>query len=185
MHPKKRRLFIGIPLSDALRKRLGRDMASWEPAKEALILTPPENLHVTLFYLGFVEEEAVPEICRKAGEACEAIPSFELDFTETVLMDGPERPKMIWLSGEASEPLKNLREAIEKVFASFVTEKKSFRPHVTLAKIKKAKWQKLPEKPKLKEKVSFVEPVDAISVFESLSINGKRRYDPIDTFPLG
>lgn len=180
----KRRLFVGISLSEALKKRLVRDMSAWTPAKEALILTVPDNLHVTLFYLGFVEEEEVPEVCRKVGEASQGIPSFELTFTEMALVDGPEHPKMIWLTGEPSEPLKNLREAVEKTFSSFVASKKSFRPHVTLAKIKKAKWQKLPEKPKLKDGVLFVDPVESISVFESLSINGKRRYEAIDTFPL-
>lgn len=179
---KTRRLFVGIPLSPQLRKRLMREMQTWP--EEAVLLTAEENLHVTLFFLGFVNEEQVPEVCAKVGEACEGMVSFELDFTGMKLLDDDEHPKMIWLTGEASEDLRQLREAMEKVFSSFVAEKKAYRPHVTLAKIKKPKWLKLAQKPKLKEQVSFVEPVDTVCVFESLSINGKRRYEPIDTFPL-
>ena len=80
--------------------------------------------------------------------------------------------------------LKQVREAVEKAFSSFVVEKKAYAPHVTLAKIKKQKWLALPEKPALKERWHLIEMVDTVCVFESLSLDGKRRYEPIDTFPL-
>ena len=69
-------------------------------------------------------------------------------------------------------------------FSSFVVEKKSYSPHITLAKIKKPKWLDLLEKPEIRERWHLIEMVDSISVFESLSVDGKRRYEPIDTFPL-
>ncbi|MBI2439652.1 MAG: RNA 2',3'-cyclic phosphodiesterase [Candidatus Moranbacteria bacterium] len=177
-----RRLFIGIPLSPPFRKRLSREIHQWP--KEAVLPTAEENLHVTLLFLGFVQEDQVPSICAKVGEACKNFESFELFFTGIKLLDNDEHPKMIWLTGEASEELKNLREAMEKKFSAFITEKKSYRPHVTLAKIKKQKWLSLSEKPKFKEQTSFVEPVDTVCIFESLSLDGKRRYEPIDTFAL-
>ncbi len=177
-----RRLFVGIPLSPELRKRLKREMTSWP--KEAVLQTAEENLHITLLFLGFIQEGNVPYICARAGEACREIRSFELLFTSFQLLESDEHPKMIWLSGEPSEELKRLREALEKAFSSFIVEKKVYRPHVTLAKIKKTKWSTLRKKPVLREAVRFVEPVDTVSVFESLVIDGKRRYEPIDTFPL-
>lgn len=179
---KTRRLFVGIPLSKELKKRLGQEMEAFP--KEASLLTRPENLHVTVFFLGFVHEEQVADVCARVGEACADLEAFELQFRSLRLMESAENPKMIWLDGEASEGLKKLREAIEKEFSSFVVEKKAYRPHVTLAKIKKPKWLKLSEQPKLKEKLHLMELVDTVCVFESLSLDGKRRYEPIDTFPL-
>lgn len=179
---KTRRLFVGIPLSKELKKRLIREMDAFP--QSASLLTREENLHVTVFFLGFVHEEQVADVCARVGEACAELESFELEFTGLKLMDSDENPKMIWLEGQASEGLKKLREEIEKEFSSFVTEKKIYRPHVTLAKIKKQKWLALPEKPILKEKLHLMEPVDTVCVFESLSIDGKRRYEPIDTFSL-
>lgn len=179
---KTRRLFVGIPLSLQLRKRLTQEMEGWP--KEAVLRTVEENLHVTLFFLGFIQEEEVGEICARVGEACKDIESFELQFTGMKLMENEESPKMIWLTGEASDELRLVLEKIERAFSSFVSEKKIYRPHITLAKIKKSKWLKLENKPTLKEKVSFIETVENIAVFESLSLEGKRRYEPIDTFPL-
>lgn len=179
---KTRRLFVGIPLSSAFRKRLTQEQTTWP--KEAVILTAPENLHITLFFLGFVREEEVANVCLQVSEACKSIESFELTFNEIKLMDSPDAPKMIWLSGEPSDALRILRETIEKAFSSFITEKKSYRPHVTLAKIKKSQWLKLDKKPRLKEKLLLIEPVDTVAVFESLSLDGKRCYEQIDTFSL-
>lgn len=179
---KTRRLFVGIPLSAPLRKRLTQEMQTWP--KEAVLRTAEENLHVTLFFLGFIQEEHVGEICARVGEVCKDVESFELIFTGMQLVENEESPKMIWLAGEVNDALRILLEKIEKAFSSFVTERKIYRPHVTLAKIKKSKWLKLSEKPRLKEKLSVVEPVDTVAVFESLSLDGKRRYEQIDTFPL-
>ncbi|MDD2766427.1 MAG: RNA 2',3'-cyclic phosphodiesterase [Candidatus Moranbacteria bacterium] len=179
---KTRRLFVGIPLSSQLRKRLMQEMELWP--KEAVLRTTEENLHVTLFFLGFVQEEEVGEMCRRVGEVCKNIESFELSFTSMTLMENAENPKMIWLTGEPSDELRSVLEKIEKAFSSFISEKKIYRPHVTLAKIKKSKWLKLETKPVLKESVLLNETVEDIAVFESLSLDGKRRYDPIDTFSL-
>ncbi|PJA85762.1 MAG: RNA 2',3'-cyclic phosphodiesterase [Candidatus Moranbacteria bacterium CG_4_9_14_3_um_filter_45_14] len=179
---KTRRLFVGIPLSSQLRKRLTQEMETWP--KEAILRTMEENLHITLFFLGFIQEEEVGEICRRVGEVCKDIESFELQFTGIKLMKNEVSPKMIWLTGEASDELRLTLERIEKAFSSFVSERKTYRPHITLAKIKKSKWLKLENKPELKERISFIETVENIAVFESLSLDGKRRYEPIDTFPL-
>jgi 2'-5' RNA ligase len=179
---KTRRLFVGIPLSAPLRKRLVQEMQTWP--KEAVLRTSEENLHVTLFFLGFIQEEEVGEICARVGEVCINYESFELQFSGMKLMGSKESPKMIWLAGKASDELRLLLEKIEKAFSSFVSEKKQYRPHITLAKIKKSKWLKLESKPELKEKLSLHESVESIAVFESLSLDGKRRYEAIDTFPL-
>lgn len=157
-------------------------MEAWP--KEAVLFTAPENLQVTLFFLGFVREENVAEVCARVSSVCRDIESFELEFSGMKLMESEETPKMIWLTGEPSEALRLILESIEKEFSAFITEKKIYRPHVTLAKIKKSKWLKLVEKPVIKEKLFMVESIDTIAVFESLSLDGKRRYEQIDTFPL-
>lgn len=179
---KTRRLFVGIPLSSQLRKRLVQEMEHFP--KEAVLLTREENLHVTVFFLGFVHEEQVADVCVRVGEACQELSSFEIEFQGMRLMESEENPKMVWLVGKANEDLKKVRQAVEKAFSSFVVEKKSYSPHITLAKIKKPKWLALTEKPLIKEKLHLNEMVDSIAVFESLSLDGKRRYEPIDTFPL-
>ena len=180
MRYPRRKLFIGLPLSSALRKRLSREVGIWP--KEAIIPTREENLHITLLFLGYVYEEQIPQVSEKLSLAVDGVEMFELSKME--LMDSAENPKMIWLTGEPSEELRILREQIEKAFSTFVAEKKTYRPHITLAKVKKPKWIALEKKPVLKESLNFIESIDSVVLFESLDIDGKRHYEPIDTFPL-
>lgn len=179
---KTRRLFIGLPLSDALRKRLSFEMD--QLPNHAILPTAPANLHVTLMFLGFVHDEEVPAICERVGGVAESMESFELSFTGMKLLEDALHPKMIWLTGEASDGLRVLREEMEKAFSAFVVEKKAYSPHVTLAKIKRTKWLALDPPPVLKEKLSILELIDTVVVYESLSLDGKRRYESIATFSL-
>lgn len=186
MHYEKRRLFIGIHLSPFVRKKLHQEVQSW--GKELLIPTNEENFHITLHHLGFVLEDHIPELISRLTEAADTIESFEVSFKDIQILESLENPKLIWLSGEASEPLRQLHEAVEKALGVFTAERKSFRPHVTLAKIKKAKWLKAHQEntgiPKIKMCLNLSDPVESITLFETVVRDGKRLYDPIATFPL-
>ncbi len=183
MHYQNRRLFVGIPLSAALRKRLASIAKGFEG--EAFLPVRPENYHVTLMFLGFVSEEHIFEITEKVEEAVSGMAPFELRFSGITAVDDPADPKQFWLSGEPSAGLKALRENLEKAFQSFMSEKKAFRPHVTLFKIKRSEWRALGEVPKVEQPLNLVEPVETVALFESTVIDGKRSYEIIDAFPLG
>jgi 2'-5' RNA ligase len=183
MHYQKRRLFIGIPLSAPLKKRLSALASKFEG--EAFLPVRPENYHVTLLFLGFVSEEDLYEISQKIGEAVEGNEPFEIRFSGITAVDDPEDPKQFWLLGEASEELRELREKLEKSFQSFIREKKSFRPHVTVFRVKRSKWRALESVPQVEQSLNLVEPVETVALFESTVIDGKRSYEIIDSFPLG
>lgn len=187
MHYQKRRLFIGIHLSPFLRKKLNQEVQTW--GKEVLIPTNEGNFHITLHHLGFVLEDQIPELCEHLAEAVADIQTFDVSFRDIEILESLENPKMIWLSGEPSEPLRHLHEAVEKALGIFVTERKSFRPHVTLAKIKKAKWLRAQKEggnlPKIKMCLNVNDPVESITLFETTVREGKRFYDPLATFSLG
>ena len=111
---KTRRLFIGLPLSDALRKRLVLEMDALPQI--ALLPIAKDNLQVTLMFLGFVHDEDVPEMCQRVGEVAQRVEPFELSFTAIKLVESAENPKMITLVGEPSDGLRHLREEMEKAF---------------------------------------------------------------------
>lgn len=182
MDTNRRKLFFGLALSPALRRELSRLVQAWP--EEALILTREENFHVTLYFLGFVAEAEIPGISEKIREIMKNQESFEITFKEITLIPDGHNPKMIYLSGEPSAELLSLQESVEKVFSPYLTAKKSYRPHATLARVRRAQWAKLPAKPALPAKVHYTEPVDSLTLFESVVIEGKRSYVAIDTYPL-
>jgi 2'-5' RNA ligase len=184
----KRRLFVGIGVSPFVQKKLAKEVEGF--GKDLVIPTQPENFHITLCLLGFILEDEIPTLCEALEVAAARARSFEVSFSAIEVMDSLENPKNIWLTGEANEDLRKLHQEVEKALGIFVTERKSYRPHITLAKIKKAKWllaaaDDQAALPKIKERLHITDPVETITLFESASIDGKRIYDPLATFMLG
>ncbi len=178
-----RRLFVGIPLSERLQKRLASEIARFEHLP--IIPTRKGNFHITLLFLGFVNEEGIPDIIEALEDAVTSIEPFEVDLTEIRAEPNPEHPTMIWFAGEPSEELVKLRNAVSAALAYLTPESKTFRPHVTLAKIRRGKYEALETKPEFGKPLHVIEPVDSVALFESTTVDGKRAYLPLAELPFG
>jgi 2'-5' RNA ligase len=182
-HMNERRLFFGIALSGAAKKPIMREMMKWETLP--LFSTFPENLHVTMFFLGFIEDGMLPDIVSRAAELCTRCEPFDVDFSDIILAPEGKDPSMIWLQGVPSEGALALRNGLEQTFSSKRAENKRFSPHVTLARLRKSAWNKLETKPIFPKTLLVSESVSSLTLFESVSEDGKRKFVPIDEFPLG
>jgi len=179
---QKRKIFIEIEVPNQVKKRLVERTEKWQnlPIKWAR----QENLHITLLFLGYVDESVMPDICQKVSEAASKIESFDIQFNKIEIGPSPEKPQTVWFAGEPSEELKNLYEAVEKELDIFQTEKKQFRPHITLGKIKKGKWEELAQTPVIEESFKISFSVDNIFVMESSAEEGGQEYHVIESCPL-
>lgn len=177
-----KRLFVGLSLSSLLTKRLGRETEAFRDWP--IIPTRKENLHVTMLFLGFVAEENLDEIIPCIEEAVKGVGSFELRFNRIGYFPDDEHPTMVFLYGEDDPMILKLRQNLDRELGYLVPEKKSFRPHITLGKLRRGKFEALAEKPNFDKAVNLVEPVSFVTLFESTSVNGKRTYLPLAEFPL-
>lgn len=144
----------------------------------------PENFHITLSFLGFVDDESLAGICLAVKEAAEDFESFDVDFEGIRLGPDSENPKLVWIFGGANEELRKLQMEIEKSMDTFVSEKKEFKPHITLGKIEKEKWKLLFQKPKIEEGFKISVPVESVDVFESKIEKGRTRYTVLESCEL-
>lgn len=178
----KRKIFLNIAIPPKVRRRFLSSVEKWTdlPVK----WTKEANLHVTLLFLGYVETEDLPGICEKIRQATEDHDIFDLDFEGIGLAPDPDDPQYVWAIGQASEELKDLREDVEKALGSFTHELKSFRPHVTIGRIRANKWSELPEKPAIDLKFSLAIPVEAVEVMASDFGEGDSEYSVIEACPL-
>lgn len=180
----EKRLFFGIPLEPRSQKRILRAQEGWDTLP--LLLSRPEFLHVTILFMGFLKNEDIPGISEVARSICAGIEPFDIVFDEIVLAPDTEHPKMIWLSGQENDSLLALRNAFEREFSEKLAENKRFRPHVTLAKIRRNRWDALAaeNRPAFPIPLSVVESVSSVVLFESTTDGGGRQYIPLDEYPL-
>ncbi len=127
---KSQKLFFALwpdpETRDGLR-RIGRGLSSHGGRP-----THPEDLHLTLVFLGQVEAERFDCVIQ-AAEAVSAGPlQFKIDRAGHW-----KRPKILWCGpSEPSQPLQQLVEDLQEELAQcdFQPEKRPYCPHVTLAR---------------------------------------------------
>jgi RNA 2',3'-cyclic 3'-phosphodiesterase len=178
----QRRIFIGISVPKEVKKRLVQKTEKWQ--EFPVVWTKPEKFHITLSFLGFIDDSALAEACDRVKEVAENFEAFDFDLNKIEL--GPDKgdPKMAWAVGDPSEELKKLQEEIEKALDIFKAEKKEFRPHLALGRIRKKKWDELAEKPKIEEKINYLIPVESVEIFETKLDRAEGEYFIFESCPL-
>lgn len=185
---KKRRIFIAINLSSEIKQELSVFQEEWKDLPSKWV--DPENLHITLAFLAYLKE---PQI-KKVGESIKKIaPShnpFSIHFSE--IDYGPKDkgiPRLIWVKGEKTEELQSLKKNLDTTLQKsigFKPRKRPFRPHITLARIKKWEWKRIePEdRPQIPVPVSLNHKVNSIEVMESKLKRGGPEYQVLESISL-
>ncbi len=102
----------------------------------------PENLHLTLKFLGELTPAQIDRVCRAATRAAPCVsPPIKLSARGLGVFPHYRRPRVIWtgLSGD-TPPLFALQETLADNLAEigFAKEKRKFTAHLTIGRIKAA-----------------------------------------------
>ena len=96
----------------------------------------PEALHLTLKFLGDVDEAREPSLRAALGQVCNDARPVTLHIEGFGVFPDFRRPRVVW-AGVAPDPgLELLQHRVEQAFGplGFPTEGKPFRPHLTLGR---------------------------------------------------
>ena len=99
--------------------------------------TRPENVHLTLKFLGDVRAEALNNIRAALGEVCAQHAPFDAALAELGAFPSARRAKTLWIGvGEGSDRLRSLAADVDDALAplGFEREKRPHVPHLTLGR---------------------------------------------------
>ena len=107
-------------------------------ASASLKVVGPEQLHLTLKFLGETEEGLVPEIVTAIREACAGVRPFEVAVRGTGGFPSLSRMSVVWVGVEGAEPLARIARTLETSLEplGFPPERRDWKAHVTLARVK-------------------------------------------------
>jgi 2'-5' RNA ligase len=99
----------------------------------------PENLHITVKFLGRIDETRVPAVIEALHTAATGRHAFDLEIVSLGAFPSPTRPRVLWAGvTEGETPLAALAAAVDDALAplGFPRETRAFTAHVTLARVR-------------------------------------------------
>ncbi|MFA5625268.1 MAG: RNA 2',3'-cyclic phosphodiesterase [Bradymonadales bacterium] len=143
IHNEYHHLFIAIDIDIKLVERLTlvqNDLGKIINARGASVRwTAPENLHLSLKFLGSHDFALLPELCGYIDDAVRDFPSFSINTAFIGAFPHPDCPRIIYASTDQGlDKLQELRKRVDDVLAlyQFVPDKRPYLPHITLGRVK-------------------------------------------------
>lgn len=131
------RLFVALDLPEAVKDGIV-DWGREELRDPALRAVPPESLHITLAFLGYLPEKEIAALGEIVSGLGSAAPTIELG--DPVAKPSPRRARLFALPA-SSQGAVALQAELEEALASrrlYKPEKRPFWPHVTVARVRSA-----------------------------------------------
>ncbi|KGP90199.1 2'-5' RNA ligase [Pontibacillus chungwhensis BH030062] len=176
--------FIGIPLSPTLQQSLSSIQNEIAPYVSYKKWTNHQDFHITLTFLGGVAENKVEELRDRMSHLRQVRSAFSLPLKGVGTFGERDQPRVLWAGVEKVEALVQLYTDVSEECerAGYPKERRSYSPHITLAK--KWKGDQQLHKP-LEEVVEFEETyfVDHFSLFR-IHPNRNPMYEEVEKFKL-
>jgi len=192
---QRHRVFIAINLPEDIKKKLADFQKKWPELP--IRWTKLRNIHITLDFIGYIDNDELLDICKITKEVASRHSSFSVNLTK--ICYGPpyqnkfgtgqatdkKPPRMIWAVGARSEEFASLKDDLDKTLST--SEKREFSPHITLGRIRKWEWQRIEpeERPAVEEDINLSFSVNSIEVMESELKRGGAEYTVLESAPLG
>lgn len=157
-----------------LRVALKHNQVYWQP---------PEKLHLTLRFFAQLPENKIVTLLENVRHNITNLPPFTLHFGQPQLFPNLHHPRLIVLEIPTSTALKTLAAMCNAsaMKLGFLPETQSFRPHITLGRLKTSKWPTLSS---IQGPAIAPMPVNYIVLYQSIMKGPSTVYQPLHALSL-
>jgi 2'-5' RNA ligase len=179
--PSRRRLFVAVDLDDAARAACAAVARRLRAAGWSGKWVAPENYHLTVAFLGAVDEARVAGVAAALREVAARTPSFEAGLNAVGAFPNARKARVAWVGPAARVPaFGTLCGAVRSALAAlgFAFDRDA-EPHVTLARADgrgPLPSVEPPDAPPLR--------VGALTLYQSFTEPSGARYVALERFPL-
>ncbi len=181
------RLFIALSLSENTSARLDDYIKTLRPLAREFKWVKASNLHLTLKFLGECNSAQKENIVATLRDILADTPAINLQSTSPGCFPHIKKPRVFFLGLKPEPQLITCQSTIEQAMAAlgFEAERRPFRPHLTLARIKDP-FKAAPKMNSLfaQPYPSFEQTCDSLELIQSQLTPAGAIYKTVQRFPL-
>ncbi len=182
------RVFVGFFTTKQIHEHVEQMSQKWDRYIKGNWVKP-QNLHITLQFIGEVEESTLVGVLKAMQEVAQGQRPIDIKYRSLGVFPNPDRARVLWMGvSEGHDRLKALaREVIRANRRAGIKEEgKPFHPHVTVCRIKEFDKRKLKEMLRQYENTPFgTDRVDKIAIVKSSLTQVGPIYTVIEEFYFG
>jgi len=134
------RTFIGVDIGDEVRRKAVALQQQLTRTGAGVKWAAPDGMHVTLLFLGEVDDRDLLSVCRAVTKIAQREPPFAMRVSGVGAFPNPRRPKVVWGGiTDGAEPLRRLFTLLEREMLELGChrrEERDYTPHLTLGRVK-------------------------------------------------
>ena len=129
------RAFIAVGIDPKTVERISEATDQLKPSIAGIRWAPLTNLHLTVKFLGDVEETTIDPIARALRQHIAPFPRFTINAKGLGVFPDVKRPQVLWVGLEGIH-LAELASTVETALKplGFEPEKRGFKPHLTIGR---------------------------------------------------
>ena len=164
------RAFIAANLAFSVGEEMTKVQSALQQAQGDIHWIKPQGLHLTLQFLGNIEQTRVEPILTALRQTASLQSEFRVRTQGLGAFPSLKRPRVLWagLSGEGLYEL-NTKIASALGVLGFPAEGRAFRPHITLGRVRSQRgWDPVLERVKEHRQDDFGESlIDTVTLYQS------------------
>ena len=179
------RCFLAIELEASAREAIARKASELAGELPGARLTPAENLHLTLKFMGELAQSAVEQLAEQAAARLAREPRFEVTLAGLGAFPNARAARVFWLGvSRGGGALARIARKLDASAARFGVpkDKRPYQAHLTLARLREPTPIPL-------ERFVAPEPlqiaVERVTLFESRLAASGARHIPLARLQLG
>ncbi len=137
------RCFIAIELPEEINEALAELQGKLKRCGADIKWARPENIHLTLKFLGDTHEDDIEKISGKLLDICSNFDLFEIELAGIGVFPARKSPRVLWAGIKAGQTIIDLQKEIDSsmIEYGFIPEKRAFSPHLTIGRFRSSKFK--------------------------------------------
>lgn len=183
------RTFIAIEIGSPAREVMLRLIKQLAGELNGVRWTQPDQLHLTLKFIGDIDNRTLPEICNQMRAACMGVDAFSASLRGLGAFPKNKPPRVLWVGfKDGIEPLTLINHRLETLLvgSGVPSEGRAYAPHLTLGRINRgADQQQIAARMARDSETEFAAfDVSDVHLIASIRERNRMIYETIDSVPL-